>query len=119
MAKSSVELRTTRLNGVVVVEAPNNRAPPFPSTFKVIVPTRFEPLKKLAEIVETTLVFGWASSPKMVKGFVDVKDSDVRPLVQRTRGAKLSVLGGDPHDDQVVGTVSATRGISNETVSVP
>jgi hypothetical protein len=77
---------------VVVVEAPNNRAPAFPSTSKVIVPTRFEPLKKSAEIRETTLVFGWVSRPKMVKGLTDVKDSEVRPLVQRIRGVELSVL---------------------------
>jgi len=105
------------LNGIVLVPA-NRRAPPLPSTSRVISPTWVVSAKKVAVTVETTLVFGWTSKPKVVRSRSDVSVRDVKPSVQRTRGVDPSVSGGDPQDPQVEGVVKATRGMSNVRVTV-
>src|SRR5262245_56572054 len=117
MAKSNVDVSSIRSNGLVVVDAANSRAPALPSTSNAICPTWVTPLKKTAVIGNRPIGAGWASRPNVNSGLSVVIISEVKASVQRTRGVALSVSGGDPQLDQVVGVVNATIGMSKDAVT--
>ena len=104
----------------VVLDPANSSAPAFPLTVLVTVPSVVEPFLNAALTDAAVKALGSSSKPKVVVGPDSVIVNVVSAEVMATaRGVPLSVAGGEPHVDQVPGTVFFERTSENVAVWVP